>query len=96
MKEEESNKEFNNINLKHQRVGLEDFEILKVVGQGEFGKVYLASDIYAMKVIQKDKMIEKNHVKYVISERDILSKVCHPFIVRLRYSFQVINNRFTI
>ena len=56
LKEEKSNKEFDNINLKHQGVGLEDFEILKVVGEGGFGKVYQVRrggtyDIYVMKVI---------------------------------------------
>ncbi|XVF81920.1 hypothetical protein PTKIN_Ptkin16aG0001300 [Pterospermum kingtungense] len=76
-----------------QSVGLEDFEVLKVVGQGAFGKVYQVrrsntSDIYAMKVMRKDKIMEKNHAEYMKSERDILTKVEHPFVVQLRYSFQ--------
>ncbi|GMI90511.1 ARABIDOPSIS THALIANA PROTEIN KINASE 2, ARABIDOPSIS THALIANA SERINE/THREONINE PROTEIN KINASE 2 [Hibiscus trionum] len=79
--------------LEQQPVGLEDFEVLKVVGQGAFGKVYQVrrngtSDIYAMKVMRKDKIMEKNHAEYMKSERDILGKVDHPFIVPLRYSFQ--------
>ncbi|GMJ14318.1 ARABIDOPSIS THALIANA PROTEIN KINASE 2, ARABIDOPSIS THALIANA SERINE/THREONINE PROTEIN KINASE 2 [Hibiscus trionum] len=79
--------------LEHQLVGLKDFEVLKVVGQGAFGKVYQVmrsdtSDIYAMKVMRKDKIMEKNHAEYMKSERDILTKVDHPFIVQLRYSFQ--------
>ncbi|KAE8668508.1 Serine/threonine-protein kinase AtPK2/AtPK19 [Hibiscus syriacus] len=79
--------------LEQQPVGLEAFEILKVVGQGAFGKVYQVrrngtSDIYAMKVMRKDKIMEKNHAEYMISERDIIGKVDHPFIVPLRYSFQ--------
>lgn len=80
--------------LAGQSVGLEDFEVLKLVGQGAFGKVYQVrsgtSEIYAMKVIRKDKIMEKNHAEYMKSERDILTKVDHPFIVQLRYSFQVI------
>lgn len=77
------------------KVGLEDFEVLKVVGQGAFGTVYQvrrsgSSEIYAMKVIRKDKILKKNHAKYMKSERDILTKVDHPFIVQLRYSFQVL------
>ncbi|KDP21625.1 hypothetical protein JCGZ_03296 [Jatropha curcas] len=79
--------------LKEQQVGLEDFEVLKVVGQGAFAKVYQVrrtstSEIYAMKVMRKDKIMEKNHAEYMKSERDILTKVDHPFIVQLRYSFQ--------
>ncbi|PPD91708.1 hypothetical protein GOBAR_DD11356 [Gossypium barbadense] len=64
-----------------------------VVGQGAFGRVYQVrrndtSDIYAMKVMRKDKIMEKNHAEYMKSERDILTKVDHPFIVQLRCSFQ--------
>lgn len=82
---------------KDQKVGLEDFEIMKVVGQGAFGKVYQVlkkgtSEIYAMKVMRKDKIMEKNHGEYMKAERDILTKIGHPFIVQLRYSFQVIPN----
>ncbi|KNA11217.1 hypothetical protein SOVF_137160 [Spinacia oleracea] len=78
---------------KDQKVGLEDFEIMKVVGQGAFGKVYQVlkkgtSEIYAMKVMRKDKIMEKNHGEYMKAERDILTKIGHPFIVQLRYSFQ--------
>ncbi|PIN14023.1 Ribosomal protein S6 kinase [Handroanthus impetiginosus] len=74
-------------------VGLEDFELLKLVGQGSFGKVYQvrkidSSEIFAMKVIRKDKIMEKNHIEYMKAERDILTKIDHPFIVQLRYSFQ--------
>ncbi|TYJ36275.1 hypothetical protein E1A91_A05G296800v1 [Gossypium mustelinum] len=79
--------------LRQQSVGLEDFEVLKVVGQGAFAKVYQVrrngtSDIYAMKVMRKDKIMEQNHAEYMKSERAILGKVDHPFIVQLRYSFQ--------
>ncbi|CAM8955236.1 unnamed protein product [Rhodiola kirilowii] len=74
-------------------VSLDDFEVLKIVGQGAFGRVYQVrkkgtSDIYAMKVMRKDKIMEKNHAGYMKAERDILTKIDHPFIVQLRYSFQ--------
>ena len=91
------------------KIGPGDFEILRVVGKGAFGKVFQVrkkviekkkknscSDgdedgdgIYAMKVMRKDTIIKKNHVDYMKAERDILTKVVHPFIVQLRYSFQV-------
>lgn len=90
-----SDLQFNDHCLSNQTIGVEDFEVLKVVGKGAFGKVYQVrrvgtSEIYAMKVMHKDKIIQKNHVDYVKSERDMLIKVDHPFIVRLRHSFQVI------
>lgn len=76
-----------------ETVGLEDFEVMKLVGQGAFGKVFQVrkrntSEIYAMKVMRKDKIMEKDHAAYMKAERDILTKVDHPFIVQLRYSFQ--------
>ncbi|CAH8356422.1 unnamed protein product [Eruca vesicaria subsp. sativa] len=74
-------------------VGLDDFEVMKVVGKGAFGKVYQVrkketSEIFAMKVMRKDKIMEKNHAEYMKAERDILTKIDHPFIVQLKYSFQ--------
>lgn len=82
--------------VKVETVGIEDFEVLKVVGQGAFAKVYQVrkrgtSEIYAMKVMRKDKIMEKNHAEYMKAERDILTIIDHPFIVQLRYSFQVIS-----
>ncbi|CAL0302579.1 unnamed protein product [Lupinus luteus] len=79
--------------MKIQRVSIEDFEVLKVVGQGAFAKVYQVrkkgtSEIYAMKVMRKDKIMEKNHAEYMNAERDILTKIEHPYVVQLRYSFQ--------
>ena len=80
--------------LKNNSVGLEDFEVLKVVGQGAFAKVYQvrkngSSEIFAMKVMRKDKIFEQDHAEYMKAERDILTKIDHPFIVQLKYSFQV-------
>ncbi|CAK8543375.1 unnamed protein product [Lathyrus sativus] len=79
--------------LEIQRVSIDDFEVLKVVGQGAFAKVYQVrkkgtSEIFAMKVMRKDKIMEKNHAEYMKAEREILTKIEHPFIVQLRYSFQ--------
>ncbi|CAI9091912.1 OLC1v1027033C1 [Oldenlandia corymbosa var. corymbosa] len=83
--------EDNGVSLK--AIGIEDFQVLKVVGQGAFAKVYQvrkigSSEIFAMKVMRKDKIVEKNHAEYMNAEREILTKVDHPFIVQLRYSFQ--------
>ncbi|KAD3338133.1 hypothetical protein E3N88_33654 [Mikania micrantha] len=79
--------------VKVESIGIENFEVMTVVGQGAFGKVYQVrkrdnKEIYAMKVVRKDKILEKNHAEYMKAERDILTKIDHPFIVQLRYSFQ--------
>lgn len=81
-------------NVGGKKLGPQDFELLRVVGQGAFGKVFQVqkkgtSEIYAMKVMRKEKILERNHGNYMKAERDILTKVVHPFIVQLQYSFQV-------
>ncbi|XP_070277020.1 serine/threonine-protein kinase Sgk2 isoform X2 [Myotis yumanensis] len=70
-----------------------DFDFLKVIGKGNYGKVLLAkrkSDgmFYAVKVLQK-KFILKHKENHIMAERNVLLKnVRHPFLVGLRYSFQ--------
>jgi len=66
---------------------------LKVIGKGAYGKVYQVSkietdDIYAMKVLKKDFLIRTNNVETTKTERDVLRKVNHPFVVALHYAFQ--------
>eukprot|EP00027_Filamoeba_sp_ATCC50430_P007484 CAMPEP_0168558218 /NCGR_PEP_ID=MMETSP0413-20121227/9848_1 /TAXON_ID=136452 /ORGANISM="Filamoeba nolandi, Strain NC-AS-23-1" /LENGTH=468 /DNA_ID=CAMNT_0008589315 /DNA_START=80 /DNA_END=1484 /DNA_ORIENTATION=+ len=75
------------------KVTLDDFELLKVVGKGGFGKVYQirkkeSSEIFALKALRKDFLVHTNNVEYTRAERDILRKVRHPFIVSLHYAFQ--------
>ena len=76
-----------------RKLGPEDFELLRVVGQGAFGKVFQVrkkdtGEIFAMKVMKKDRVLEKDHGEYVRAERNALTAVVHPYIVTLRYSFQ--------
>uniref|UniRef100_A0A8C2A705 Ribosomal protein S6 kinase n=1 Tax=Cyprinus carpio TaxID=7962 RepID=A0A8C2A705_CYPCA len=71
------------------------FELLKVLGQGSFGKVFLvrklmgpdAGQLYAMKVLKKASLKVRDRVRTKM-ERDILGEVNHPFIVKLHYAFQ--------
>ncbi|CAB4005619.1 ribosomal S6 kinase alpha-1 isoform X2 [Paramuricea clavata] len=71
------------------------FELLKVLGQGSFGKVFLvrkitgkdAGTLYAMKVLKKATLKVRDRVRTKM-ERDILVDVQHPFIVHLHYAFQ--------
>uniref|UniRef100_A0A182YTZ1 Protein kinase domain-containing protein n=1 Tax=Biomphalaria glabrata TaxID=6526 RepID=A0A182YTZ1_BIOGL len=71
-----------------------DFEFLRVIGKGSFGKVLLAKHkaegkIYAVKVLQKQAIMRRNEAKHIMAERNVLLKnVKHPFLVGLHYSFQ--------
>ncbi len=40
-------------------------------------------------VMRKDRVLERDHGSYIKAERDVLTAVVHPYIVTLRYSFQV-------
>jgi serine/threonine protein kinase len=44
--------------------------------------------LYAMKVLAKSKIRSQNLIKYALTERNVMSVMKHPFIVRLRYAFQ--------
>ncbi|POI25413.1 hypothetical protein CIB84_010837, partial [Bambusicola thoracicus] len=71
-----------------------DFDFLKVIGKGSFGKVLLAKrkldgKYYAVKVLQKKIVLNRKEQKHIMAERNVLLKnVKHPFLVGLHYSFQ--------
>ncbi|XP_052808767.1 ribosomal protein S6 kinase alpha-1-like isoform X2 [Mya arenaria] len=78
-----------------ERVDPSNFELLKVLGQGSFGKVFLvrkitgkdAGTLFAMKVLKKATLKVRDRQRTKM-ERDILADVNHPYIVRLHYAFQ--------
>ncbi|KAJ3278181.1 hypothetical protein HK104_002579, partial [Borealophlyctis nickersoniae] len=72
---------------------IDDFELLKVIGKGSFGKVMQVrkrdtNRIYALKIIRKAHIVERSEVSHTLAERTVLAKINHPFIVPLKYSFQ--------
>ena len=75
-----------------QQVSINDFILIKALSSGAYGKVILArkkntDDFFAIKVLDKLKMMEKNVVEYVINEKNILSQMSNEFIVRGVYTF---------
>lgn len=74
-------------------MSIDDFELLKVIGKGSFGKVMQvrkrdSNRIYAMKILKKAHIVERDEVNHTLAERLVLTKLQHPFIVNLKYSFQ--------
>lgn len=76
---------------------VEDFQLLKCIGRGAFGEVYVChrigdptGQLYALKRMRKTDMIRKRQVTHVRSEKDVLSEAAssNPWVVRLYVSFQ--------
>jgi serine/threonine protein kinase len=56
-------------------------------------RVYLArkkrtNDLYAVKVLKKETMIQKNQVKHIQAERNILARTNNDFVIKMYYAFQ--------
>ncbi|RXM95599.1 Serine/threonine-protein kinase 38 [Acipenser ruthenus] len=86
-------KETEFLRLKRTRLGLDDFESLKVIGRGAFGEVRLVQKkdtghVYAMKILRKADMLEKEQVGHIRAERDILVEADSLWVVKMFYSFQ--------
>lgn len=79
---------------KESTVTPEDFNLIKVIGRGSFGKVMLVtlkgdeSKVYALKVLIKEAIIARNQVEHTIAEREILEMIDHPFLMKLYWAFQ--------
>jgi len=76
----------------HTTIQPSDFELLKLLGAGDFGKVVLArkkgvNTLYAMKIMDKEAIIEEGEMEGLLSEKKILQNDC-PFLVHLHFSFQ--------
>mmetsp|Transcript_11291 Transcript_11291/g.16881 ORF Transcript_11291/g.16881 Transcript_11291/m.16881 type:complete len:936 (+) Transcript_11291:148-2955(+) len=76
-----------------RKTSLEDFTLESVVGRGSYGKVFLVKhrklkSLFAMKVLRKQDIVERDVVDNIQLERKVLETVDHPFLVALRYAFQ--------
>jgi len=73
---------------------LDDFQLLKVIGKGSYGKVMLVKcektggKVYAMKMLRKENVVKRNQVEHTRAERNVLETATHPFIVNLEFAFQ--------
>ncbi|KAI4326286.1 hypothetical protein MLD38_031615 [Melastoma candidum] len=89
------------IHYSRDRTSIDDFEIMKPISRGAFGRVFLAKkrttgDLFAIKVLKKADMIRKNAVESILAERDILISVRNPFVVRFFYSFTCRENLYLV
>uniref|UniRef100_A0A8B9XFY4 Serine/threonine-protein kinase 32C n=1 Tax=Bos mutus grunniens TaxID=30521 RepID=A0A8B9XFY4_BOSMU len=82
-------------------VNLDHFQILRAIGKGSFGKVCIVQKrdtekMYAMKYMNKQQCIERDEVRNVFRELEILQEIEHVFLVNLWYSFQDEEDMFMV
>ncbi|XP_025091698.1 ribosomal protein S6 kinase beta-2-like isoform X2 [Pomacea canaliculata] len=85
------------VNPSQEKIKPKDFELLKMLGRGGYGKVIQvrkltgqdSGKIFAMKVLKKATIARSaKDAAHTRAERNILEAVKHPFIVELKYAFQ--------
>ncbi|KAH9308732.1 hypothetical protein KI387_036643, partial [Taxus chinensis] len=86
-------KETEYMRLQRHKMGVDDFELLTIIGRGAFGEVRLCREkttchVYAMKKLKKSEMLRRGQVEHVKAERNLLAEVDSNCIVKLYCSFQ--------
>ncbi|KAJ9169633.1 hypothetical protein P3X46_017799 [Hevea brasiliensis] len=86
-------KETEYMRLQRHKMGVDDFELLTMIGKGAFGEVRVCREkttghVYAMKKLKKSEMLRRGQVEHVRAERNLLAEVDSNCIVKLYCSFQ--------
>ncbi|KEG13211.1 serine/threonine protein kinase [Trypanosoma grayi] len=76
-----------------EKVTKDDFESLDVLGKGSFAYVVLVrrvgtNNYYAMKVVNKQGLLDHNRYRDVFIERNVLTRINHPYLLKLYWTFQ--------
>jgi len=84
-----------------RKMTIEDFELIKVLGKGSFGKVMLGKKkgdekLFAIKILKKEMVLENEELEHTRTERNVLQSAEHPFLVRMYYSFQTADRLYFV
>ncbi|XP_071954339.1 cAMP-dependent protein kinase catalytic subunit beta isoform X2 [Antedon mediterranea] len=88
-------------NAPKNTAGLEEFERLKTLGTGSFGRVMLVQHkatqrYYAMKILDKNKVVKLKQVEHTLNEKKILQAISFPFLVTLEFHFKDNSNLYMV
>lgn len=83
------------------RYTLSDFNFIRTLGTGSFGRVHLVRSchntrFYAIKVLNKERVVRMKQVEHTNSEREMLERVRHPFLVNLWGTFKDAKNLYMV
>lgn len=73
---------------------LNEFNLVKVIGKGTFGKVILVTlkadpkIFYAIKILKKEHLVSTKNVKNILTEKQLLCELSHNFIIKLHFTFK--------
>lgn len=89
-----------------EKVSAANFKLLKLLGTGAYGRVYLVQKIdgidkgafYAMKILEKEKVTKKNKTtEHTRTEREVLERIIDcPFLATLNYAFQTAEKLYLV
>ena len=88
-------------NNEGSKTSVDDFDFIKTLGTGSFGRVLLArhkvkQTFHAIKVLVKERMIKLAHVEHMLNEKKILSSISFPFIVSMEATFKDNSNLYMV
>lgn len=80
--------------LSQSNAKLDDFDRIKTLGTGSFGRVMLVKHkanktFHALKILDKAKVVKLKQVEHTLNEKRILASIKCPFLVNLEYHFKV-------
>lgn len=78
---------------RHTAAAITDFDLVHLLGSGGVGNVWYGVEretgrAFAVKIIEKHQIMGQTSIARVLAEREIMTRLQHPFIVNLHYAFQ--------